>query len=172
MMRFLRYFLVLIAGIAVAIGGLIWEGGTLEKMLAVGEVPEVDFRSLERPPTPNQYLLCPQDLCTTRADGAAPMFDLSAERLQGLWELMIADEPRVQELGRDIATRQVDYVQRSKLLRFPDLITVRFISLGEEQSTLAIYSRSIYGKGDMGVNRARILDWLTKLKAKAGATTE
>lgn len=172
MMRFLCYVLVFIAGIAIAAGGLIWEGGTLEKMLAVGEVPETDFRSLQRAPTPNQYLLCPEDLCTTETDGAAPAFDLPAERLQGLWELMIGDEPRVQELGRDLAIMQIDYVQRSELLRFPDLITVRFIPLGEGRSTFAIYSRSIYGQGDLGVNRARVLDWLTKLKARAGVTAE
>jgi uncharacterized protein (DUF1499 family) len=168
MMRFLRYFLVLVAGIAIAVGGLIWEGATLEKMFDIGEVPEVDFRSLERAPTPNQYLLCPQDLCTTQTDGAAPVFDISAERLQGLWEVMMTEEPRVQEVGRDLATMQVDYVQRSELFRFPDLITVRFIPVGETQSTLAIYSRSIYGQGDMGVNRARVLDWLAKLTGRAG----
>lgn len=170
MMRFLRYFLVLIAGVAIAVGGLIWEGGTLEKVLDIGEVPKVDFASLERAPTPNQYLLCPQDLCTTRTDGVAPVFDLSAERLQGLWEMMMTEEPSVHEVGRDLAILQVDYVQRTKLLRFPDLITVRFIPLGEQRSTLAIYSRSVYGQGDMGVNRTRVLDWLTKLKARAGVT--
>src|SRR5262245_23817727 len=168
MIRFLRYFLVLIVGVAAAVGGLIWEGATLEKVFDIGEVPVVDFGSLERTPTPNQYLLCPQDLCTTGTDGLAPVFDVSAERLQGLWEAMMTEEPRVQEVGRDPAIMQVDYVQRSERLRFPDLITVRFISLGAEQSTVAIYSRSIYGRGDMGVNRARVVEWLTKLKARSG----
>jgi uncharacterized protein (DUF1499 family) len=168
MMRILRYFLVFVAGVAVAIGGLILEGGALENIFSIGEVPVVDFASLERAPTPNQYLLCPEGLCKTQTDGAAPIFDTSAERLQALWELMIAEEPRVQEVGRDLAMMQVDYVQRSKLLRFPDLITVRFIPVDDTHATLAVYSRSIYGKGDIGVNRARVEDWLAKLKARVG----
>lgn len=168
MMRILRYFLVFVAGVVIAIGALILEGGTLEKVLAINEVPVVDFASLQRAPTPNQYLLCPAGLCKTETDGIAPVFDTSAERLQALWELMIAEEPRVQEVGRDPAMTQVDYVQRSKLLHFPDLITVRFIPVDDTHATLAIYSRSVYGKGDMGVNRARVEDWLAKLKARVG----
>jgi uncharacterized protein (DUF1499 family) len=166
MMRILRYFVIFVAGVVIAIGGLILEGGTLENIFAIKEVPVVDFASLQRKPTPNQYLLCPENLCKTETDGAAPTFDTTAERLQALWELMIAEEPRVQEAGRDLAMMQVDYVQRSKLLRFPDLITVRFIPVDDMRSTLAIYSRSIYGSGDMGVNRARVEDWLAKLKAR------
>ena len=165
-MRFLKYLLVVIAGIAIAIGALVWEGTTLEARLPIGTVPKVDFASLQRTAVPNQYLLCPENLCATETDGQAPVFDMPAERLQGLWELMVKDEPRVQEVQRDLAAMEVDYVQRTRFFRFPDLITVRFIPVNDTQSTMAIYSRSIYGMGDMGVNRERILDWLTKLQAK------
>lgn len=168
MMRFLRYSLLVLAGIAIAVVALIWEGGTLENLWKIKEVPVVDFASLQRAPTPNQYLLCPAGMCTTETDGVAPIFDLPAPELQGAWEQMIAEEPRVQEAGRDLAFMQVDYVQRSRLLRFPDLITVRFVPVDDTHATLAIYSRSIYGQGDMGVNRARVEEWLAKLKAKVG----
>ena len=63
----------------------------------------------------------------------------------------------------------MDYVQRSRFLRFPDVVTVRFISIDDTHATLAIYSRSLYGMGDFGVNKARIDDWLGKLKARVGA---
>jgi uncharacterized protein (DUF1499 family) len=168
MIRVLRYILVFAIGVAVAAIALIWEGGTLENLWRIKEVPVVDFATLQRAPAPNQYLLCPVGLCTTETDGVAPTFDLPADQLQGAWELMIAEEPRVQEAGRDLALMQVDYVQRSRLLRFPDLITVRFLPVDDAHATLAIYSRSIYGQGDMGVNRARIEEWLAKLKARVG----
>ena len=50
---------------------------------------------------------------------------------------------------------------------FPDVtsnIVIRFIQLDEKRTTLAIYSRSIsiYGEGDMGVNKARIRDWISR----------
>jgi uncharacterized protein (DUF1499 family) len=167
-MRFFRYVLIALIGIVIALAALIWEGGTLEQIFAIGDVPVVDFASLQRAPVPNQYLLCPAGMCLAETDGAAPVFNLPADQLQGDWELMIVDQPRVQEVRRDLTAMQVDYVQRSRLFRFPDLITVRFIPVDDTHSTVAIYSRSIYGKGDMGVNHARIDDWLAKLKAKAG----
>lgn len=167
MMRFLRYLLITIAGIAIAAIALIVEGETLETLVfPIGNVPIIDFTTLERGPTPNQYLLCPPDLCRTQTDGAAPVFDVPAAKLQAAWDEMIADQPRVQVLRRDITNEQIDYVQRSRLLRFPDLITVSFLPVDDTHSTLAIYSRSVYGKGDMGVNRARVEEWLAKLKAR------
>jgi uncharacterized protein (DUF1499 family) len=168
MKRFLRYALVLIAGIAIALLALIWEGGTFEQIFSVPDVPEVDFASLQRGSTPNQYLLCPEGLCTTETDGAAPVFDMPANQLQVAWDEMVAAEPRTQVLRRDVTNMEVDYVQRSRLFRFPDIISVRFIPMDDAHSTLAIYSRSVYGKGDMGVNHARIDGWLAKLKARVG----
>jgi uncharacterized protein (DUF1499 family) len=168
MRRFLRWTLVVIAGIAIAIAGLILEGGMLEQVFAIGEVPVIDFATLQRAPTPNQYLLCPADLCTTQTDGTAPVFNLPADRLQAAWEQLMAEQPRVELLRRDLADVQIDYVQRTRLLRFPDLVTVRFIPVDDTHSTLAIYSRSVYGKGDMGVNHSRVEGWLAQLKALVG----
>ena len=76
---------------------------------------------------------------------------------------MVAKEPRVTQLNGDSGLLQYDMVQRSKIVGFPDTVTVRFIPLGPDRSTLAIYSRSHYGRRDFGVNRERITDWLSKL---------
>jgi uncharacterized protein (DUF1499 family) len=51
---------------------------------------------------------------------------------------------------------QFDIVERSRYFAFPDIMTVRFFKRGEDKSTLAIYSRSVYGRYDFGVNRARV----------------
>ncbi len=169
MRRFLRYLLITIIGIAVAFVALVWEGSTLEEVVfPIGDVPVVDFATLQRAPAPNQYLLCPKGMCVTETDGAAPVFDMTSEQLQVAWDEMLAEEPRVQVLRREVSNKQVDYVQRTRLLHFPDIITVRFVPVDDAHSTLAIYSRSVYGKGDFGVNRERIEHWLAKLKARAG----
>jgi uncharacterized protein (DUF1499 family) len=168
MRRFLRSLLITVVGIAVAVAALIWEGTTLESMLGVGEVPVVDFATLERGPDANQYLLCPNGMCTAQTDGEAPVFDVPVEQLQVAWDEMLAEQPRLEVLRRDVTNVQIDYVQRTRLLRFPDLITVRFVPVDDSHSTLAIYSRSVYGKGDMGVNRIRVEEWLARLKAKVG----
>jgi uncharacterized protein (DUF1499 family) len=168
MRRFLRSLLIIVIGIAVAAAALIWEGATLESMLPVGDVPVVDFANLERGPDQNQYLLCPKSMCRTETDGEAPVFDVPAEQLQVAWDEMLAEQPRLQVLRRDVTNVQIDYVQRTRLLRFPDLVTVRFVPIDDTHSTLAIYSRSVYGTGDMGVNRIRVEEWLARLKARMG----
>ena len=48
-------------------------------------------------------------------------------------------------------------------MRYPDSITVRFLPLEEGRSTLAIYSRSHYGRSDFGVNKERVDGWLASL---------
>lgn len=156
---------VLIAAfvLALAVVVLIWEGTTLERIFSVGKVPVIDFATLQRADTPNQYLACPNDLCRAYIDDLPPVYSASLADVREAWEAMLKDEPRVKELRRDDTGTQIDYVQRSRLLRFPDLITIRFIALDAKRTTLAIYSRSIYGQGDMGVNKERIRDWIAKL---------
>jgi uncharacterized protein (DUF1499 family) len=168
MRRFLRSLFIVVVGIAIAVAALIWEGTTLERILDVGDVPVVDFATLQRGPDPNQYLLCPKGTCAAQTDGEAPVFDVRVEQLQVAWDEMLAEQPRLQVLRREVTNVQIDYVQRSRLLRFPDLVTVRFVPIDDTHSTLAIYSRSVYGKGDMGVNRIRVEEWLARLKAKVG----
>ena len=138
-------------------------GRVMARAFPIGEVPPTDFATLALKATPNQYLVCPADLCAADADATAPEFALSAETLQAHWRTMVGAEPRVEFLGESDDGRQLDYVQRTARWRFPDLITVRFIALGSERSTLAIYSRAVYGQSDFGVNRERIEAWLAKL---------
>jgi len=57
------------------------------------------------------------------------------------------------------------YAQRTENLKFPDYISIKVIELGENRSTIAIYSRSRYGYGDMGVNKDRVLRWLETLSS-------
>jgi Protein of unknown function (DUF1499) len=168
MRRFLRSLFIIVVGIIVAAAALIWEGTTLESMLYVGDVPVIDFATLQRDSAPNQYLLCPKGMCSAETDGEAPVFDVPVQQLQVAWDGMLAEQPRLQILRRDVTNIQIDYVQRSRLLRFPDLITVRFVPIDDAHSTLAIYSRSVWGKGDMGVNRTRVEEWLARLKARVG----
>jgi hypothetical protein len=168
MRRFLRSLLIIVAGIIIAAAALIWEGTTLESMLDVGEVPVIDFATLERGPHANQYLLCPKGMCSAETDGEAPVFDVPVEQLQVAWDEMLAEQPRLQVLRRDVTNVQIDYVQRTRLLRFPDLVTVRFVPIDDTHSTVAIYSRSVYGQSDMGVNRIRVEEWLARVKAKVG----
>jgi uncharacterized protein (DUF1499 family) len=123
----------------------------------------IDFRTLQRPARPNQYLVCPSGFCQAIADAESPVYPLPVATLRERWLAMIAQQPRVQQVAVDADRWQYDFIQRSRLLHFPDTITVRFLPLSATQSTLAIYSRSHYGYSDLGVNRHRVTTWLAAL---------
>jgi len=139
----------------------------LTALFAVGDVKSVDFAELKLTDTPNQFLMCPPGFCAADPHVDSPVFDVSLEQLRQRWREVVAAQPRVELLAEDEEGQQFDYVQRSARFRFPDIITVRFISIAthhtDTQSTLAIFSRSVYGKSDLGVNRKRIDAWLRAL---------
>ena len=129
----------------------------LSALYSVGEFETVDFEDIQLTDRPNQFLTCPPDLCDGQSE--SPVYELSVQDLHERWEDIVAAQPRVELLAEN--SQQFDYVQRSARFRFPDIITVRFISVSPSQSTLAIYSRSVYGESDFGVNRKRIESWLS-----------
>jgi uncharacterized protein (DUF1499 family) len=67
---------------------------------------------------------------------------------------------------------QAHFVARSAWLNFPDLIVAQVTAAGSDASTLALYSRSVYGYGDFGVNRARLITWLAALDRTLTPTKE
>jgi uncharacterized protein (DUF1499 family) len=140
----------------------------LTALFAVGDVESVDFADLKPTDTPNQFLMCPPGLCAAEPHAQSPVFDVSVEQLRQRWHEVVAAQPRVELLAEDEEGQQFDYVQRSARFRFPDIITVRFIPVAtyhtDAQSTLAIFSRSVYGKSDFGVNRKRIEAWLKAIQ--------
>ena len=123
----------------------------------------VSFETLQRRATPNDALACPPDLCQAKADVTSPVFAVPARDLRLAFARSIAGEPRLVRVASDDASLTERYVQRSRLMRYPDTIVVRFIDLPPGRSTIALYSRSQLGKGDLGVNLARIRRWLAAL---------
>lgn len=126
----------------------------------------IDFGTLKRPRTPNTFLLAPEGLCKqSKIDVTAPVYPVPAATLrQELLNVVIA-QPRTSHVFADEKGLYDDFVVRSALFRFPDLVAVKFIDLKGKTSTLALYSRSVYGRSDLGVNRKRSLAWLAALKS-------
>lgn len=165
-MRLLRRILLAIVAVAAAVIVAWLAVGREESLeLVFGPITptKIDFATLSKKPSPNQYLVCPPDLCAARPDAESPVYEVSATALRDAWRAVALSAPRVTETAADEAAMQYDFVQRSKIMRYPDTISVRFIPLDEERATLAIYSRSHYGRSDFGVNQARIEAWLAAL---------
>ena len=123
----------------------------------------IDFATIDTTGRENTYLVCPTDLCGQAPDRASPVFAVPAIELRNRWFSMIGNQPRIDWIATDENILQYDFVQRTKLMRFPDSITVRFLPLDEGKSTIAVFSRSHYGRKDFGVNRERVEAWLDAL---------
>lgn len=135
----------------------------LKSVFGSFEYETIDFSRLTLGRTPNQFLVCPIDFCKAKPDLISPIYDVPVVELLRRWEVMILAQPRIENSFVETHLKQYEYIQRSALMLFPDSITVRFIKVDENSSTLAIFSRSNYGKSDFSVNKTRILNWLSAL---------
>lgn len=147
----------------VALASVYGRVGLLEKAFGPVARSPVDFSTLELKASPNQYLVCPRDLCVAKPHAPSPVFDASLEELRDAWLRMIARQPRVELLSNDPNEEQYEYQVLTPVIHFPDTVTVRLLPGNEGRSTIAIYSRSHYGYSDLGVNRRRVQGWLEEL---------
>jgi uncharacterized protein (DUF1499 family) len=120
--------------------------------------PQIDFTELERPTTPNTALAAPTGFRPT-PDIVTHRYNVPPERLYAVVQEVAAAQPRTFPQVHYDAARQADYVVRSALWNFPDLVTLQV----NPDSTLVIWSRSVYGHSDLGVNRKRVTAWLEAL---------
>ncbi|MCB1394668.1 MAG: DUF1499 domain-containing protein [Rhodobacteraceae bacterium] len=91
---------------------------------------------------------------------AAPNYALTAADLAARFDSFALQQPRTRRIGGSPAEGQMTYEVRSKLVGYPDFVSVKAIDLGNGTSTLALFSRSRFGYGDQGVNAKRLRDWL------------
>ena len=129
------------------------------------DVGPVDFATLRRHVTGNDALICPPGLCAeAEPDGDAKVYDVTADQLLDRLRMIALAEPSTEALDCGVGCAGVArFVQRTRFMRFPDTIDVAVYAAGTNKSTLAIYSRSLVGRRDFGVNRARVARWLAEL---------
>ncbi|MEM8698105.1 MAG: DUF1499 domain-containing protein [Pseudomonadota bacterium] len=151
-------WLAIALGLAVLVSacGMVWINGA--KMDAA--VWHIDPATVERTGRPNDYLVAPEGVTAAAPDRVADVFEEAPDTLLARFADIAMAEPRVTEIGGGAVFRT--FVQRSKLVGFPDFLTVKSVPVAGGAS-LVVYSRSQYGYSDLGVNKARVEDWLSKL---------
>ncbi len=113
--------------------------------------------------TPNDYRVAPRDLTNERVDTDAPIYFEKPLVLAQAFDQFLLSQRDTYRIAGLPASLMMSYVQHTETLKMPDYITVKFIDLGEGKATVAIYSRSRYGYGDQGMNKARVDRWLGAL---------
>lgn len=118
-----------------------------------------DPATVERADSPNDFLAAPPGTTQAPIDAEAPIFAEQQDTLLARFDQIVRDQPRVEVIAGSIEEGMITYTQRSRYVGFPDYITVKTIAVGEGAS-LIVYSRSRYGKSDLGVNGKRVTKWL------------
>jgi uncharacterized protein (DUF1499 family) len=122
----------------------------------------MDTAHIVRPDSPNTALAAPEGF-TPKPDITTPPYKAAPDRLFAIVRQVAASQPRTYEAAALPDRLQVHYVARTALLNFPDLVTAQVQPSGTGGSALILYSRSVYGYGDLGVNRKRVAAWLAAI---------
>ncbi len=125
--------------------------------------PPIDMAHLQRPETPNTSLAAP-DGFTPAPDIVTLIYNRSADDLYAAVVTMATKQARTYLLARYDDRRQAHFVERIAVFGFPDLTTVQVLEDSGQRSRLVIWSRSIYGYSDFGVNRRRVVRWLAAIR--------
>ena len=117
----------------------------------------LDFATLRLPASPNAHLAAPSGTTTERHETTPPLPlppDAAWAVLRGLGDGM----ERVWKQAEWPELRQAQWVARTRWMNYPDIIVGQVIEL-PGGTGLFLYSRSLVGYSDLGVNRARIAAW-------------
>jgi len=123
-----------------------------------------DFSHLVRPSSPNTALAAPVGYAP-KPDIITPAYPLPAPRLFAVVQQVAAGQPATYELAEDKAALRGGWVARSLVLNFPDIIWAEVRPAPGDSSELLLYSRSLYGRSDFGVNRRRVAAWIAAVDA-------
>jgi len=124
----------------------------------------VDFATLALPPSPNTCLLTP-----STAPGAGHLhrdpFPVAPDDAFAAIRATAAAQPRSFTLAEYPDRRQAQWVARTRLMNYPDIIVAE-VAPARGGTGLWLYSRSLLGWSDLGANRARVMAWLAEFEAR------
>lgn len=112
-------------------------------------------------PPPAATADCNVEQGTGDARATCARADAPAALLSRLDEIAMAN-PRTTRLAGSPDEGRITWITRSSLWGFPDYITAE-ATPASSGTTLTLHARLRFGSSDMGVNAARLRDWLSRL---------
>jgi uncharacterized protein (DUF1499 family) len=123
----------------------------------------LNFATLQLPASPNTCLLTPS-VAPGQGHLHRDPLPASPEAVMAALDRVAASMPRCFPLVRFPVRNQTKWVVRSALMNYPDIVVAEAAPVAGGTG-LWLYSRSLIGWSDMGVNRARVMAWLEALEA-------
>ena len=142
-----------------------------------------DFYALTNRPAgeqANEYILTPRGYSPNlRVNHESQFYDINYIDLDKALTKVVERQPRITYVASDPDSGRKEYVQRTPIFRFPDVLTFKTIPVEKNfdlcrpersekcskspLSTIALHSYSVYGGSDLGVNRKRVKTILDEL---------
>lgn len=157
----MKFLLFVVGFLLLMVGGFKY---FLMPYIARSNATWVDFNQLKPSDKPNTYLICKEKLCQKTADEKSPTFHVGLAELLNKLDMLIRSEPKTKLLLSENHSKKRIYVQYSKFWSFPDLIQVQLLDIGQNKSSIQLYSRSLLGYYDFQVNKERLNRWVAALK--------
>lgn len=138
--------------------GLVFPACGAEGIDGLPVPPPMDMAHIERPATPNTFLAAPAGF--TPAPDRVTLFKAPPEALYAAVKRVALAQERVFLQAEYAEARQIHFVARSAMANYPDLIAAQVTPEGG----LILWSRSVYGRKDFGVNEARVTAWIAAIE--------
>jgi hypothetical protein len=117
----------------------------------------IDLATLRLPSSPNAHLAAPAGT-TAERHANLPVLDVAPDAAWAALLRVPARMERVWLLAAWPDLRQAQWVARSRRMNFPDLINGGIVAVPGGVG-LFLYSRSLVGYADLGVNAQRVAAW-------------
>jgi len=128
-------------------------------MLSWAMTDFIDFKTLERPKSPNTYLLAPAELCEkAKPDRGSVRYSATPKTVFAACMSAIEAQKSWTLAGADEAAGRLQFISTSALMRYKDDVDILLVPAANTPDTveLAIYSRSRVGYSDLGANAKRV----------------
>ncbi|MDJ0390972.1 DUF1499 domain-containing protein [Roseomonas sp. E05] len=116
------------------------------------------------PPSPNTALAAPPGSSLPAHRWVEP-YRASPTALMAALRRVAAARPRCTLLAEWPERGQAQWVERTRWANFPDILVAQ-VSPDPAGAALVLYSRSLFGWSDLGVNGRRLAGWLAALEAE------
>lgn len=126
----------------------------------------VEITKVQKTPKPNQYLVCPEGFCEENIDSTSPVFNAPVDKIRQILANLESKDVSLTKVNVDTAGMREKYVMRSPFWKFPNLISVEYIPLENDQSTIAIYAQAQLGQSDLNANKAFIDQLLSEISSQ------
>lgn len=166
--KILKPIAPILAWYALALSPIYGNGEFTGKASGLGAMTDFTIIQNRNGPTveSNEYIVAPRGFCKYARVVEAPKYKVSTEKLYDTIEETLRKELFTTFIKADKTTLRLEFVQRTPIFQFPDVITVQAIEdkINKGESTIAMHSYSIYGGSDLGTNKKRVKSFLEDIQ--------